>query len=505
MTVHVNTVLGLAAGLIGVVVGLATMLLVFWQAPRQRNNLIMTLYLSTVVGWGLAGFLLNGTVLINNDPTFFYHVAAFMTGLNTIANFVLIVHYAGIGHRWTIRLLVVAGVCVLGLSGPPLFENRLFAFQGISPDGLFMVEFTQLGIPVVIGAILFQFSSAGLVWAHRHSRVGSVLPGTFVATAAVLSNSLPQISSYSLDGLLAAVASLLFARAILREQLFKPLLTLNADLAESNARLTELSDGLQRAANELHRAKEAAEAANRAKSTFLASMSHELRTPLTAILGYSDLIEQELVLQQQDDLVTDLHKIQVSGRHLLALISDILDLSKIEAGRIEIQLSHFEIRDLVGEVCCTIETLAQQNGNTLLVECDPEVGSMVSDKLKLRQVLFNVLGNACKFTEYGSIRFAVKRASQPASVVFTITDSGIGMTPEQIAHLFEAFTHVDTSTTRQRGGSGLGLAISQHYCQLLGGTISAASQPGAGSVFTITLPAESPGPASLPTLLTPAE
>lgn len=230
--------------------------------------------------------------------------------------------------------------------------------------------------------------------------------------------------------------------------------------------------------------------ANQAKSQFLANMSHELRTPLNAIIGYSEMLQEDAEDRGQPDSIPDLQKIRAAGKHLLALINDILDLSKIEAGKMELFFESVDIADVIDDVVATIQPLVEQHGNLLEIEVADDLGLMFTDITKLRQVLFNLLSNAYKFTERGTVSLAATRQSTDQSwVTFTITDTGIGISPEQMTKLFQSFSQVDASTTRKYGGTGLGLAISQRFCQMLGGAITVESQSGIGSTFTVRLPA----------------
>jgi CheY-like chemotaxis protein len=240
--------------------------------------------------------------------------------------------------------------------------------------------------------------------------------------------------------------------------------------------------------------------ANRHKSEFLASMSHELRTPLNAIIGYSEMLQEEVQDAGQPGLVPDLGKINTAGKHLLELINTVLDLSKIEAGKMEVYLERFAVPALVEEIGAVVRPLADRKGNTLVISCTPEVGEMRTDQTKVRQTLFNLLSNACKFTEGGTVSLGVRRERGPArgadEIVFEVADTGIGMSEEQMGRLFQDFSQADASTAKKYGGTGLGLALSRRLCRMMGGDIAVTSEPGRGSTFTVRLPMEVEEPAA---------
>ena len=238
---------------------------------------------------------------------------------------------------------------------------------------------------------------------------------------------------------------------------------------------------------ELSRAKVAADAANHAKSAFLANMSHELRTPLNAIIGYSEIVIEEAEEGALFGFVDDVRKIRSAGKHLLELISAILDFSKIDAGRMDLHLETFNIPKLVDEVVSVIQPVADKRRNTVRVVIANGVNAMYSDEMKVRQALLNLAGNACKFTKHGLIGLEV-RLPGPDQVAFLVSDTGIGMTPDQVEKLFEPFTPATQSTSREFGGTGLGLAISRRLARMMGGDISVETEPGKGSTFTLCLP-----------------
>ena len=262
--------------------------------------------------------------------------------------------------------------------------------------------------------------------------------------------------------------------------------------------LGALAANVNRMCEELGHLYRQLEVASKHKSQFLADMSHELRTPLNAIIGYSEILQEDVADLGQAALAPDLKKIEGAGRHLLGLINDILDLSKIEAGRMDIFLEDIELVPLLEEVRALIVPLAEKNGNTLELRLPKDLGSIRTDRTKLKQSLLNILSNGSKFTENGRLTVAAERFESDRPMVrFAVSDTGIGMTEEQLGRLFQAFSQAETSTAKKYGGTGLGLAISRRFCQLLGGDITVTSRPGEGSTFTIVLPARSEAPAQI--------
>jgi signal transduction histidine kinase len=278
---------------------------------------------------------------------------------------------------------------------------------------------------------------------------------------------------------------------------------LESRIAELTEELKLKNEEIEKIASELHQTRETAEIAVRAKSDFLANMSHELRTPLNAIIGYSEMLQEMAEDPVDDKFLSALKTIREAGKRLLDLVDDILDISRIESGKMDLFLEHFDIRALVDEVQSTILPLVDKNGNKLLVKFENDPGMMLADLTKVRQALFNLLSNAGKFTRNGLIELTITRRAGPAGddAIFLVSDTGIGISPEQIPGIFEPFVQADPSTTRKFGGTGLGLSISRHFCRMMGGDISVSSRPGEGSVFTMRLPCEvKKNPAGMKTL-----
>ncbi|MEG3836103.1 MULTISPECIES: urea ABC transporter substrate-binding protein [unclassified Microcoleus] len=410
---------------------------------------------------------------------------------------------ASLSGLFVILVLITWMAVGVGWMGSVEMKNYLLAIEAASaPAGV-----SEAAMAVLVQQTLFVASRTQhwLMGALALSLIAGI--GGFVSVSAIIRNLglLRETAEQMASGDLTARSPVVSNDAI--GVLSSTLNTMAQQISSLLNGLEVRQQQLEERSEELEVAKNAAEAANRAKSTFLANMTHELRTPLNAIIGYSELLQEEALELGEEEFVMDLASINMAGKQLLYIISDILDISKIEAGKMTLFLETFEVWDLIEQVVTTVQPTLGKNGNTLIVNCDRNIGTIYSDSSKLRQALLNLVSNAAKFTDRGKITINVwkeegevlsvgnseelsadpSRCQQP-SIVFQVTDSGIGMTEDQVSRLFGAFAQADDSTTRKYGGTGLGLTISRKFCQMMGGDITVESEFGCGSSFTIRLP-----------------
>jgi signal transduction histidine kinase/CheY-like chemotaxis protein len=332
-----------------------------------------------------------------------------------------------------------------------------------------MMTYVKVGLIILVGALLVAF-----VFSSRLQQVISKPILDLAQTARVVSEQ----KNYSVRAIKHSEDEIGFLIDRFNEML--------GEMEKHEKTMIEVNERLRQSQQQ-------ALAATETKSQFLANMSHELRTPLNAIIGYSEMLEEEAEDLGKDGFVADLKKIHGAGKHLLSLINDILDLSKIEAGKMELYLETFDVKTMLEDVVSTTRLLVQKKSNKLEVKMSPELGAMRADMTKVRQALFNLLSNASKFTERGTITLHAERETRSSEgdwIVLRVQDTGIGMTREQLGRMFQAFSQADASTVRKYGGTGLGLAITRHFCRMMGGDVTVASESGKGSTFTLRLPVE---------------
>lgn len=368
----------------------------------------------------------------------------------------------GTCYLWVPQLfwLHVSTDLLIGLSYVAISATLVYLIHRARRDIPFSWVFLAFGL-FIIACAATHFMGAWTIWHATYWLSGYaklLTAGVSVATAVVLPLQVPKVF----------------------------------DLIEAVKLSEQRKAELEQAHVELAEARDAALEATRLKSEFLANMSHELRTPLNAIIGYAEILAEDAEDAGREEELADLQKIRSSGKHLLALINDVLDLSKIEAGKMEVFLETFEVAPMLDDVVATIAPLVAKNNNRFEVHRAEGLGAMRADLTKVRQALFNLISNASKFTSDGLITLAVDRERRNGSdwLCFTVTDTGIGITPEQMQRLFQAFSQADASTSRKFGGTGLGLVLSRRFCQMMGGDITVESEAGVGSTFTIQLPVD---------------
>jgi signal transduction histidine kinase len=509
----------------GLLIPFAVFHLLLWGFfPKIRSNLYFAAYAATAAWMTVQRLGMDATSVNVSD-----FVPALLVGtVNSLFGLRLL--YSFFYDRLP-RVFWVFGA--LGLAsglGVVLARNHLGFIEGVLRrgdlgPGFFIALISMLVAVLVMFFVAVEMFRVAVLAIIRRKRGAWIIGGGFLAVLLFpLASKLGEIffqdflreflgytiwSSLSNMGVVvfAACASLYLAGDFART--YRNLASAKAEIELKNRDLA--------AANEAAEASRlAADEANKAKSGFLANMSHELRTPLNAIIGYTEMVSEELEEVGAKSLKPDLDKVVAAAKHQLSLVNDILDLSKIEAGKMTLFLEEFDVAKLVDEVAATVQPLVAKNTNQLEVICPADIGVMTADQTKVRQTLFNLLSNASKFTERGVIRLEVGKvisrsviSNQSTSpnalalttdslttdslitdslITFRVTDTGIGMTPEQLGKLFQAFEQADQSTSKKYGGTGLGLAISRKFCRMMGGDITVTSEAGKGSVFTVTLP-----------------
>ncbi len=494
-------------------------LLLWGYFPKVRSHLYLTLYVVSAVWMTF--------VRLQIDQSGFgagYVVSvSSLAAVNTLLGLWLVYSFFYVRVPWI--FWIFAGAGLLGVAGLQAGREELEIFFSSTRRD---VDFGSPVLPTIlalsfaglasIGASLETFRAV-LLAVVRRKRGAWIVGSGFLAfpllpLLAWLGESfapdfLRATLGYPFWSFLSNLGVVIFA-ACVSIHIARDFAQAHQNLALAKDQIEIQNRNLAAASAAAESARLAADQASRAKSQFLANMSHELRTPLNAIIGYTEMVGEELDDLGVAQLKPDLDKVVAAAKHQLGLVNDILDLSKIEAGKMTLYLEEFDVANLVAEVAATVQPLVTRNGNRLEVQCSPDTGRMKADQTKVRQTLFNLLSNASKFTERGVIRLGVERAiiaqppalhgvapptsaaslsESPGRIVFKIADTGIGMTTEQISRLFQVFSQADASTTRKYGGTGLGLVISRRFCQMMGGDITVASESGKGSTFTVTLPA----------------
>ncbi len=477
------------------IVALAMAFLVLWQAPREPDNQLMSAYMLTVVFWGSSAFLMRFVALGGQNPTIFFYGVALGIGFAGLLLFAVVSHYADLWRRWWVLALMISGLVYYLLMIPQLFAGNLYTGITLSAQGRLDYSFKPPGYVTFGVSYLYYIATLITLWRNRKSRAGNLLPGGVIISLGVLTSIIPALAQYSLAISSAAIASILFAGAILREHLFNPMARLNEELANANQQLRQLTEDLRLANVQITEV-------SRLKSHFLANMSHELRTPLNSIIGYTEMLIEGVYGELNDKQRDRMDRVMRNGQHLLQLINDILDLSKIEAGRMELDIEAVDLAAVIEECLATFEPMAQKKGVQVARHLTASLPPILADRGRAAQVLMNLVSNAVKFTQAGTVTVRAEpvtlsqAAALPVSVdgaagpwlLLTVQDTGIGIEPENQALIFDEFRQADSSPSREYEGTGLGLAITRRLVEMMNGQIWLSSTPGEGSTFFVLLP-----------------
>lgn len=450
------------------------MLLVFWQAPKRRSNQILSMMMLLLASYGILNSISRFLHTIDLNP----HLLFSATTLLYVYILGLLYFFSEEFTAHKSQTLRVCAVALIGLYTMGVFADLIFNTPEPSKDDQYGYVFTYkpLGLFFFALGMIFLVTIAVRLRRNPDARTQAVWPAAGVMFFGVMMLLLRPLSAqvgpvlgfvltFPYNALALGVSALILGRAILEYQLFDPLRELNAELQTANHQLRETS---------------------RLKSEFLATMSHELRTPLGGIIGYADLMSQGTYGDVNDVQRERLGRVLRNGQHLLDLINDVLDLSKIEAGQMTLTKREFDVVALVGELLEVVLPQAQERGLTLEFKSNGPV-MLYADPLRVRQILMNLLSNAVKFTMNGGVILTLKDG-QPDSVCFSVQDTGIGIPAEALDYIFEEFRQVDGSSTRQHGGTGLGLAITKRLVELHNGKLEVQSELGQGSTFRVLLP-----------------
>ena len=475
-------VLGTFANIISVTLGMALLMLVLWQS-RQLSNLLFSLFLLAMICVGFSGLVFRYAPQLHYDPTPWLYILSMGVGAYGVSLFIFTTQFTGKTNRLVLALDIL-GVLLWAATAFMTWNGLIITNVNPTLDGRTVFDFTTLGYIIVGILIAYELLALISLLYKPTERSLALAPGAAVLVLAAILDLFPVIAHLPVNSVMTAIAAVIMGRQILNSQLFDPIRRLNLQLERKNE---ELAD------------------ASKLKSQFLANMSHELRTPLNSIIGYSELILDGMygpLTEKQQDRLEKVHR---NGKNLLALINDILDLSKIEAGRMELDLQEVEVPEVIEQVMAVVQPMAQEKGLTLESRIAPNLRPVKADPDRLRQVILNLLSNAVKFTAEGSVTVDAGATSDSRCLELKVIDSGIGIAPDLHEVIFDEFRQADSTSTREFGGTGLGLAISRRLSRLHGGDIIVESAPGKGSTFTVTIPLvaqmpagtispESPGP-----------
>lgn len=465
MSLPLLLVLGTVANIISLTLGMALLMLVLWQST-QRSNLLFSIFLAAMITVAFSGLGFRYAPILHYDPKPWLYLFATGIGAYGVSLFIFSTEFTGKTNR-VVLVLDLAGVLLWVVAAYMIWNGLIITNINPTAEGVTLFDFTTAGYVIVGILIAFELVALITLLYKPTERSLALAPGAAVLLLAAILDLVPAIAHLPVNSVMTAISALIMGRQILNSQLFDPIRRLNQQLERKNE---ELAD------------------ASKLKSQFLANMSHELRTPLNSIIGYSELILDGMygpLTEKQQDRLEKVHR---NGKNLLALINDILDLSKIEAGRMELDLQEVAVPEVIEQVMSVVQPLAQEKGLILQSKIAPNLRPVKADPDRLRQIILNLLSNAVKFTAEGSVAVEAGVSSDGRCLELKVIDSGIGIAPELHEVIFDEFRQADSTSTREFGGTGLGLAISRRLSRLHGGDIIVESASGKGSTFTVTIP-----------------
>lgn len=460
MSFPIFTTLGLLISFLGALLCCAMLALVLWQAPKDRGNQWMAAYFGTVLFWAIAAFFLRIEGAFGWSGEVSIYGAGIAVQLTNLMLFRLLCHFAGASRAVLPRMITAFGLSLFLLNTYVYVSRQALQSMAFLPDGRFVYQPTPAGNLSFLASFLFGFINPITALWFRRTPAGKLVTGALISGLGSIAILQPTLRSLPMAFLTASVSTFFFARVILSKNLFDP----------------------------LSLAKRKAEMASRAKTMFLARMGHELRTPLNTILGYCELASEGIQDGDFQSAEKDLSKVLSSGRHLLSLVEEVIDISRIEEGKLKLSPERIEITPFLQSVREMIVPLAAKNHNEFKIlhkESSP-ARTLYHDATRLRQILVNLLGNAAKFTKNGHIRLEVQEHDK--HITFRVIDTGIGISKKQQARLFQEFEQAHDQTEKRYGGTGLGLAISFRLSEMMGGQLTCSSELGKGSVFEVRLP-----------------
>ena len=498
ITLPVPSIVVMGASIVCMFVSLGMFFLVFWQAPQRQDNRLVAAYMATVFLWSLSAFLIRFSAMLNHNPDPFGYLIAAGIGLVAYVIFAIGMYYADLSTKIWARIILIVGLIYLVGLIPVSYIGRLYWDQmQVLPNGGISYEFKPFLLVNTGIYYTMVIVSLTLLWRTRHQQARTLFLAGLAIFGGMVTSLFPILTQYAIPILLATASVILMAHAILRTNLFNPLAQLNRELVDTNDRLSGMTYELRVANEELVEA-------SRLKSVFLANMSHELRTPLNSIIGYTEMLTQGMYGELNEKQSDRLSRVMRNGQQLLQLINDILDLSKIESNRLELNIGSVEIAPLIAECLTAFEPLASNRGLTLASELREEnLPTVLGDSGRILQVLMNLVSNAVKFTPEGTVTIRARpmgmmeASTLPIKIeaggpwmLLEVADTGIGIAPEHQSVIFDEFRQVDDSTSRMYEGTGLGLAITRQLVHLMDGHIWVTSTPAAGSTFSFLLPIE---------------